>query len=1207
MPKIKELLELNLDIDIKNVIDLEDQAEDEIRYEIDNYIVTENIGKHLATFASTFNSNIKETGVWVSGFYGSGKSYFGKMLGYLLANKEIMGTPAIERLIPRLAGLQDAALIENDLRKISNGHTRVVSLDIAKQNTEKGLAFTLFRKFLNNLGFLDTVYGYVEYQLYLDGDYPAFKEKVKEVTGEDWLVLRRSSMRVASTIRKVMTAWKYTEVEYDETINLLNSIINDFSAAKLKDELERYLEKFNGETIVFIFDEASEAISQHKFNLLDLEGLSESLSGISSKVWTVAIAQEKLDDVINNNNISKSQLTKVTDRFKTKIHLEATEVDVIIRHRLLQKTEDGQKQLDAFFDANAGKIAENTNLKSSFPTKSDNKELFSVYYPFHKYQFELLQKFLFTSNALTATQVAARGMIITTFDVLRNKLGNLDTFNFATAFDICDEAQTAPSAALVNKYDSARQIFKDTPIDGVRLLKAIHFLSESELVSTTSENIAKVYIANVDDYFGLKPLIDQSLEKLTSAKVLLQSNNNFKITSDLETKLLDEMKDFTVEHFIRKRELITRLQKNSLIKTIAGITDNSVTYNFQVTSDLGDDLIGSSNKELCVEVCSLYNITDNRMDFIETTKLQTQNNKNKITLIPDNSDYAEINHLIEEIQRFSYMADKYGNDSDTNVRQIIREFFIIKDEKEKDLLNLINKAYTNSTAVYLFNAVLLNENNFKTEVNALQKKVLNNVFNKRPPKQLSEAMALSILKETQDDKLIRFNDGSDFAFFDSKGNFVGDALQCIEAITSKIKKQYLSGKDLELELKIAPTGYEYGTVATLVAVLFRAGRLTAKFNGKDDLFSYRDDAVPNIFTSSKNFQKASFKYLSKSLTTAQKNDIVQVLRDLKIEDVTKEKVDWNTNDFQLIEAVRTLAEYYINAVRTMAKTVADFEVLFGNETDLVGKLHEFSGKVTEGNFQDTADTFLLNKAEFLATVKKIEKIEKFIKLNLQKSRNIKLFVDELKIELEKANASTSEFENSIERFTAIYSKSVVDNYKELLSEGQKLRDAYHALIVTANKKMSDAHGALRTAANATLAEIKKYPEELNRLLLVQVKAIADYADKRCNDTVSLDYTIKCSNCHLSLSEMINNTALAPQKLSELQVAGMSIVKEAPPAPEPTDDTNDSPLPTPIPKPPKRLSLKISRQTTVGDFKKMLQLQLQQVAGMRDSDEIEIDF
>ena len=346
MPKIKDLLKLNLDVDIKNVIDLEDQVEEEIRYEIDNYIVTENIGSYLSTFASKYNSNIKETGVWLSGFYGSGKSYFGKMLGYLMSNNDVMGTRAVERFIPRLAGLKDAALIENALRKISSGRTRVVSLDIAKQNTDKGLAFTLFRNFLKNLGFLDTVYGYVEYQLFLDGEYLEFQQKVKEITGKDWLELRKSSMQVASTIRKVLTAWKYSEVEYNETIKLLNSIIDEFSASKLKDELERYIEKFQEETIVFIFDEASEAISQRKFSLLDLEGLSEALSGISSKVWTIAIAQEKLDDVINNNNISKSQLTKVTDRFKTKIHLESTEVDVIIRNRLLQKTDDGQKLLN---------------------------------------------------------------------------------------------------------------------------------------------------------------------------------------------------------------------------------------------------------------------------------------------------------------------------------------------------------------------------------------------------------------------------------------------------------------------------------------------------------------------------------------------------------------------------------------------------------------------------------------------------------------------------------------------------------------------------------------------------------------------------------------------------------------------------------------------------------------------------------------------
>ena len=136
------------------------------------------------------------------------------------------------------------------------------------------------------------------------------------------------------------------------------------------------------ETLVFVFDEASEAISQKKFTLLDLEGISESLSSIRNKVWTIAIAQEKLDDVINNANVNRSQLTKVTDRFKTKIHLESTEVDVIIRSRLLQKTEEAKQNLLDYYQKNEGLIADATNLKSSFPTKTETAEDFAIYYPF---------------------------------------------------------------------------------------------------------------------------------------------------------------------------------------------------------------------------------------------------------------------------------------------------------------------------------------------------------------------------------------------------------------------------------------------------------------------------------------------------------------------------------------------------------------------------------------------------------------------------------------------------------------------------------------------------------------------------------------------------------------------------------------------------------------------------------------------------------
>lgn len=101
MTKISEILKINLHEDIKSVIDLEDFSELEIQQEIESYIVTEGIGRHLYNFTNQFTSNIKETGVWISGFYGSGKSYFGKMLGYIIDNPMINGTPARDRFIQR--------------------------------------------------------------------------------------------------------------------------------------------------------------------------------------------------------------------------------------------------------------------------------------------------------------------------------------------------------------------------------------------------------------------------------------------------------------------------------------------------------------------------------------------------------------------------------------------------------------------------------------------------------------------------------------------------------------------------------------------------------------------------------------------------------------------------------------------------------------------------------------------------------------------------------------------------------------------------------------------------------------------------------------------------------------------------------------------------------------------------------------------------
>jgi len=865
MTTINEILKLDLQEDIKNVIDLEDQSENEIQSEIESYIITDGLGNHLSKFITQYLSNIKETGVWLSGFYGSGKSYFGKMLGYLIDNPSINGTPARDRFIHRLKGVTNESLIENDIRKLDSNSSKVIFLDIAKQNTDNGLAFTLFANFLKSLGFRDDLYGYMEYELFIEDKYDFLKTKAKELFGKDWNDLKKSNREIARAMRRIYLAMDYSDAEYDDTKTAYTSSIKNFSSSKLKDELEKYLLKYPDETIMFVFDEASEAISQKKFNLLDLEAISESLSSISKKVWTVAIAQEKLDDVINNNNINRAQLTKVTDRFKTKIHLESTEVDVIIRNRLLLKKDDAFDDLTKYFKKHDGLINDATNLKSTFPTKTESAEQFATYYPFHKYQFDLLQKFLFSSNSLVATQIAARGMIITTFDVLRKELRNREIYDFTTAYDLCTEAQTSPPADLVNKYSNARSIIENEglKINGEKLLKTIHFISEAELVYPTIENITKSYIIDISSYYEFKPIIEKALSLLVDAKILLLSNNNYKITSNLEGKLLEEMKDFDVALFVKKRELVGYLKKLNLFRQVSVINEDSVAYNFNILTDLDDEIIASSNKNLKLTAYSLFNINEDRQDFIESLKLDTQYSKDTITLVPDNSRFAKIDKLLEEVKRYSYMEEKYSNGDDAGKRQIIREFSTIKDEKEKDLSNLIKEAYSAGSLIYLFDENLLNIDSFKGSINEVQRKLIKNIYTKRLSSQLSEDIGLRILKENNTDKLHKYFSGDEFKFFDANGNYIGESLKVVEEINTKISTRYIDGKSLEQELIIAPWAYSYGTLSTTLAVLLRSGRLVVKFNDTE-YFSHRDKPTHEIFTSSTKFRTARFKSITKT-------------------------------------------------------------------------------------------------------------------------------------------------------------------------------------------------------------------------------------------------------------------------------------------------------------------------------------------------------
>jgi hypothetical protein len=103
------------------------------------------------------------------------------MLGYLIDYPMINGTSARDRFIPRIRGVKNESFLENDIRSLDAINTRVIFLDVAKQNTDNGLAYTLFSNFLKNLGFRSDLYGYMEYELFIDGKYEFLEEKSQEL------------------------------------------------------------------------------------------------------------------------------------------------------------------------------------------------------------------------------------------------------------------------------------------------------------------------------------------------------------------------------------------------------------------------------------------------------------------------------------------------------------------------------------------------------------------------------------------------------------------------------------------------------------------------------------------------------------------------------------------------------------------------------------------------------------------------------------------------------------------------------------------------------------------------------------------------------------------------------------------------------------------------------------------------------------------
>ena len=367
---------------------------------------------------------------------------------------------------------------------------------------------------------------------------------------------------------------------------------------------------------------------------------------------------------------------------------------------------------------------------------------------------------------------------------------------------------------------------------GRHLLETIHFLTEAEVAPTSLSNIVKGYIKAPEDFHASQAIITKALDALVEHKILLLSNGTYRITSDIEQRLLDEMNQYPVQIFKKKQQVIAAFKNAAFIKALGKISDNNTPYDFYITSDNDDELTNPGLKQLKLKVKSLYSYGDDRSEDIEQIKTQFQNDKDVIWLAPESSHFKEIDRLLEEIERIKYLEDKY-QDPKSDEAIIVRAFQAERSTKENRLKELVEQSLVEGNSIYLYNTAQLDKTNRQTTVNGLQRQVINNVYRQRLSAQLSDAIADRIIKEGNNQRLHTFFTGeaADFQFFDAQGIFIGESLKPAEQILFKIRNTFVDGATLEKDLEIPPTGFSFGTVITTIAALMRGGKIMAKHNG----------------------------------------------------------------------------------------------------------------------------------------------------------------------------------------------------------------------------------------------------------------------------------------------------------------------------------------------------------------------------------------
>ena len=435
--KFKDLYEKGLDRKVNPAVSASDLTEETVMTEIVEYVFTEEIVINLYNILLNIKQNQgSHVGIWINGYFGTGKSHFLKYVSYCLdphySELAFMRLEeAIEDIVHSSKGgmtkLDDYGVSMSEVKALKKWYSTQATIkmvmfnigDVHDANSNQALAFTTIfwnqlnaRRGYNSINL--ALAQYLEKALDDDGKFEEFKDYVKS-KGYDW---ERNISRFAAG-RLDMALEMASEVDPKLAIDVIRNKIsnNDInvSVEAFAAELKEYVDKqgSNNFRLLFFVDEVSQFIGQHRDLLLQLQSLVKRLDEVcESKVWIACTAQQTLEEVVSNAGGSSTnpedEIGKILGRFEVRASLQGTSPEYITQKRILDKKGEVEIELAKLYEKDKAKLDAQFVLPSSYKTYTD-KDNFAAYYPFVPYQFQLIKKVLDSFESMNFVDKQVKG------------------------------------------------------------------------------------------------------------------------------------------------------------------------------------------------------------------------------------------------------------------------------------------------------------------------------------------------------------------------------------------------------------------------------------------------------------------------------------------------------------------------------------------------------------------------------------------------------------------------------------------------------------------------------------------------------------------------------------------------------------------------------------------------------------------------------